>query len=226
MKHLLHVILTIILTAAITSCRDTSDPGAVDVTAYDIVCLRATGDDGSTFTLTLPDDDELITYTARQRIDTARVKPGERLLLAYLPAGNTPYKSGEITVKGYGQVYNDRLRIGHIADMDGWDRDPVYLLSAWMSENYLNLRARLTYDTEPRTLMVMIDSVTIDRERPVCYLVHRMAKPTVNFDRNTYVSIDMSALRRLDYCRGFELRLNDSNMPARSITFDLKDIKD
>lgn len=218
-------ILILTLAVILAACRDTDGPEEVNPTVYDIVCLRSMDDSGSVFTMTKPDDNRIITYTAREHIDTTVVHVGDRLLLAYRPKSGRPYESGQIQARGYSTVYNDRLRIGQIDRIEEWDRDPVYMLSAWMSENYLNLRARLTYDTKPRTFLVMVDSATIDRERPVCYLIHRMAEPTVNFERATYMSIDMSSLRKLDGCRGFELRLNDSNMDTDILSFDLKDLE-
>lgn len=223
--RLIALFLLTAVVMAVSSCRDDNGPASSEATLYDIVCLSAIDKSGSTFTLTKPDCDRVITYSAGAVIDTAKVAMGDRLMLAYTPDNGVAYTSGRVTVKGYAQINNDRLRIGHIDSIPGWDRDAVYLLSAWMSENYLNLRARITFDTKPRSLFVMIDSATVDTERPVCYLIHRMAEPTVNFERAIYLSVDMSALGKLETCKGFELRLHDTNLNLESMTFDIKDLK-
>lgn len=222
-RHILPALLLLTLSAG---CRDTDGPESVEPTIYDIVCLRGVTTAGSTFTLTKPEGDRIITYTSHQLIDTAIVAPGERLMLSYTPSGGrAPYTSGAVTAHGYATVYNDPLRGATIDSFPDWRRDPVYLLSAWMSEDFLNLRARLTFDDRPRRLFVMLDTLTIDRAYPACYLIHRTQEPVDNFERAYYISIDMSALRKLPDCRGFRLFLRDSNLEIDSLTFDLKELK-
>ncbi len=225
LTQLRHIIPLLILTL-LAGCRDTDGPESVAPAVYDIVCLRQLDEAGSTFTLTKPGSDRVITYTARELIDTAIVAVGDRLMLSYTPASQAaPYTSGRVTAHGYSTVYNDPLRAATIDSFPGWQRDPVYLLSAWMSEDFLNLRARLTFDDRPRRLFVMVDTLTIDRPYPDCYLIHRLDSPIENFERAYYLSIDMSALRKLPDCRGFKLFLRDSNLMLDSLTFDLKDLK-
>ncbi|MDE6831863.1 MAG: hypothetical protein K2J07_03930 [Muribaculaceae bacterium] len=225
--HLLrHTITALLLLPLLAGCRDTDSPESVTPAVYDIVCLRHIDQSGSTFTLTKPQSDRVITYTAPQLIDTTLVKVGDRLMLAYstIPPAE-PYQSGHVTALGYSTVYNDPLRAATIDSFPDWKRDPVYLLSAWMSEDFLNLRARLTFDDRPRRLFVMVDTLTLDLPYPACYLIHQLSEPIDNFERAYYLSIDMSALRRLPDCRGFRLFLRDSNLMLDSLTFDLKNLK-
>ena len=209
-------------TATITSCSDNEGEPTSEATVYDIVCLASVDKSGSSYTLTRPLDSELITYRSREIMDTSRVKVGNRFMLAYRPAGGEPYISGTIRPIGYSLVTNDTLRRGYISKIADWDRDPVYLLSNWMSQDYLNLRARLPYDTRPRTLGVMVDSLTLDAEYPDCYLIHRLETPVNTFDRSYYLSFDMSWLRKLDNCRGFNLILNNSNLKTDRYRYELR----
>lgn len=226
MKLLTRILSAFVLLAAAAGCRDTSGPDRVNPTLYDIVCLRSIDTDGSTFTLTMPEGNNVITYYASELVDTAIVPVGNRLMLAYRAAeASKPYTTGSITAIGYSLIYNDVLRGGTIDSFPEWERDPVYLLSAWMSEDFLNLRARLTFDTKPRRLFVMIDTLTVEEPYPTCYLVHQLSEPLENFDRAYYISVDMSALRKLAGCRGFRLLLHDSNLDLDSLTFELKDFK-
>lgn len=205
-----------------TACSDDDGPATTSATAYDIVCLADVNKSGSTYTLTKPQSDNLITYRSREIIDTSVIKLGNRFMLAYLPPDGIPYTSGTIKPLGYSLVTNDTLRYGYISKIENWDRDPVYMLSTWMSQDFLNMRARLPYDTNPRMLAVMLDSLTLDAEYPDCYLVHRLQEPVNTFERNYYISVDMSALRRLDNCRGFNLLLNNSNLKKEQYTFKLR----
>lgn len=215
-------ILLATIMAALVACSDNDGEPTSVATVYDIVCLASVDKSGSSYTLTRPLDSELITYRSREIMDTSRVKVGNRFMLAYRPDSGEPYVSGVIRPIGYSLVTNDTLRRGYISKTADWDRDPVYLLSNWMSQDYLNLRARLPYDTRPRTLGVMVDSLTLDAEYPDCYLIHRLETPVNTFDRSYYLSFDMSWLRKLDNCRGFNLILNNSNLKTDRYRYELK----
>lgn len=220
-----HIIMLLAgIAVTVMACGDEGEPTA-DATVYDIVCLSEVNNGGSYYTLSKPESDRLITYYSNERIDTSRIRLRSRFMLAYRVPGGTPYVSGRIKPIGISLITNDTLRHGYIDKIEGWDRDPVYLLSSWMSQDYLNLRARLPYDTEPRTLAVMVDSLTLGREYPDCYLVHRLKEPVNTFERAYYISIDMSSLRELDNCRGFNLLLNNSNLTTDRYTFTLRDFK-
>ena len=211
---------TLLITLAATSCSDQPEPSDT-ITAYDIVCLESVTSTVTTFTLTKPNGSELIRYHAAGRFDTTYVKPSQRLMLAYIPALGTPYRSGNIKPIGYSLIHNDSLRHGYITNHRDWDKDPVYMLSAWMSQDYLNLRARLPYDTHPRVLGLLVDSLTLDTPYPDCYLIHTLDGDVNSFDRNYYMSFDVSSLRHLDNCRGFNLIINNSNMKIDKYIFTL-----
>ena len=224
-KSLLHIViaLTIALPLALLSsgCRD-GNMNEVVPTTYDIVCLNQVSKSLTVFTLTKPGNRDLISYTCNGQFDTTYVKVGQRMLLAYhIPNGGVPYRSGNIEPIGYSLITNDKLRRGNISDVENWDRDPVYMISAWMSQDYLNIRARLPYDTKERLLAVMVDESSLDNEYPDCYLIHRLEEPVNTFERNYYTSFDMSALRKLPACKGFNLILNNSNLQRDTYKFEL-----
>ena len=218
------IYLLLLLTAAgalsTTGCRQ-DGPDSVEATLYDIVCLSEVSKNGTRFTLTKPGNDELITYSVNGVLDTTHVKVGERLLLAYRTHNLAPYTSGTITPVGYSLITNDTLTAGYIDRVTDWNRDPVYLTSVWMSQHYLNLRARLPYDTKPRLLTVMVDSLTINDEYPDCYLIHRLEQPVNTFDRSYYMSFDVKSLCDRPSCRGFDLILNNSNLPRDEYRFNI-----
>lgn len=221
-KILLYAIFAALSGMTYVSCSDNNSDPTTDVTVYDIVCLESVAKSGTHFTLTKPAGGDLITYTTPLVMDTTRVKVGDRLMLAYQTLGQPPYRSGAIKPVGYSMVTNDTVRWGYISKVEDWDRDPVYMLSAWMSQDFLNMRARLPYDTEPRLLAVMVDSLTLDNPYPDCYLTHRLANPVETFERAYYISVDMKGLRRLPGCQGFNLILNNSNMDIDRYTFQLR----
>lgn len=208
-----------LMATAMASCGD-SGPYNDEVTSYDIVKFESQDKTGSVYTVYKPQSVSPVTYWAmHQLIDTAHVKVGERLLLAYVPATGVPYQSGNITVKGYSPINNDTIRAGYIAKHPDWNRDPVYMMSAWLAGDYLNVHCRLTYDTEPRTFRLLADSLSLDSPMPECYLMHTMQEPSVNFMRSYYVSFDISPLKAREGCRGLTLNLNNSNLPVNTFTF-------
>lgn len=223
-KPALLVTLLTLLAMILPSCSDSNDgPATEEITSYDIVCLSEfDSKKGSTFTMTKPSGNRLITYSSSQLIDTTIVHLGDRLILAYRTANQEPYKSGHITAVGYSPINNDRLRRPGSSTTVA-ESEPVYLMSGWMSQDFLNLRLKLPYTQVKRQLYVAVQENTISDEYPVCNLVHHLDEPVNTFDRETYLSVDMSALRTLPHCKGFILKVNNSNLKIDSFTFNLLD---
>ncbi len=205
-----------------SGCNSDDGPATEVVTQYDIVCLRTQDKTGTTFTLTKPAGGNLITYKANQLLDTTKVHVGDRCLLAYqISNGIEPYKNGQIKALGYSTINNDKLRKGSAEEITNLQHDGIYLMSAWQSEDFLNLRMMLPYTTETRLLTIVADESTLDNEYPDCYLVHQLQEPVNTFDRECYLSVDMSSLRKLESCRGFNLILKNTNLKRDLYHFDL-----
>ena len=218
--------LAVLASSLLVACSDGSDgPLTEEITSYDIVCLSEfDSKTGSTFTMTKPYGNDLITYIAPQLLDTTLVHVGDRCLLAYRTNNQEPYKSGHITAVGYSLINNDNLRRpGN--NITAADSDPIYLMSAWMSQDFLNLRLKLPYTQVGRQLYVAVEERTISDEYPVCHLIHRLDEPVNTFDREGYLSVDMGALRTLPCCKGFILKVNNSNLTTDSFSFKLLNYK-
>lgn len=209
-----------------TGCRNEGGPWEEEVLTYDIVRLASQDKStGTTFTLTLPDDDRLITYTVNhQTIDTTRVKVGDRLMLAYRLGGNRdPYTSGAIIPVGYSPINNANLTVTEdMAEEYGdWDRDPIYLMSMWRSETCINLHFRLTFSDKKRTFALVMDESEADAEIPTLYVAHTLADGEYrdNFEREGYASFDIDELWGRESCRGVTVTINNSNLPKSTFTF-------
>lgn len=219
LRHISMWVSAAFMAATAVSCGN-DGPYNDTVTSYDIVKLESQTALSATFTLQKPLSQDIVVYRSMPVIDTAAVRPGNRLLLAYVPVSGEPYVSGDITVRGYSPINNDTVVSGYIAKYPEWNRDAVYLQSAWLSGDCLNVHCRLTYDPEPRTMILLADSLSVDAEVAECYLVHTLKEPKDNFMRSYYVSFDVSALQRRPGCRGLRLHLNNSNLPVNSMDFD------
>lgn len=208
----------------LSSCGNDGAGEAV-VCSYDIVCLKdQTAAAGSVFSMYLPDSDREIVYTdSRAVIDTSAVAIGDRLMIAYVTEGE-PYESGNVTVRGYTPVHNSMLMVspGGIENtLADWRRDGIYLYSIWRSGNFINVRARLTYSSESREFVLVVDADEVDAKVPVptARLVHRMAQPVENFERQIYSSFDIGALWNLPWIEGLKVELANTNLKTDTFTF-------
>lgn len=218
--HYIYFMVALVATSLLTGCRGDGEP-TTDPVSYDIVCLRTALDGMSVFTLSKPGSNETIFYHTDQSLPAGHVKVGDRVLIAYTLQGREPYTSGRITLKGYSILTNLTLKKIDLDTIPAWDADPVYLISSWMSEDFLNMRAGLPYDERPRALAIGVDVNTLDQPRPQCYLIHTRQSLEPTFDRNFYLSADMSPLRQWCTATSFTLNLNDDNLEQRQIQFTL-----
>lgn len=200
-----------------SGCSDDDNPSDSAV-LYDIVCLEADSPAGSVFTLTKPGSSEIVTLTTTQRINTEVVGVGDRLLLMYVADNGVAYTSGSVTVMGYGTIVNGVLT--ETAELPAiWDRDPVYLLSAWLSGPYLNIHARLPYDENPRNFTLAMPAEQADPSCPDIYLVHALEVDVTTFSRAYYASFDISRIVDDPAIKGFTLHVNNSNLSLDEIKF-------
>ncbi|MDE6317988.1 MAG: hypothetical protein K2L73_06275 [Muribaculaceae bacterium] len=213
-----YILLIASMLGVMCGCSDDSNPSD-SAPLYDIVCLEADTPAGSVFTLTKPGNRAIVTLTAAQRIDTDVVRIGDRLLLMYVADSGVAYRSGSVTVKGYGTIVNGLLR--ETDDVPpAWDRDPVYLLSAWQSGHYLNIHARLPYDENPRDFTLAMPAVQTDPSCPDIYLVHALEADVTTFSRAYYASFDISRIVDDHAITGFTLHVNNSNLSIDEIKFN------
>lgn len=198
---------------ALQGCDDKDDDGEHrQATLYDIVELTSTDAAGSTFTLWRPDADEAVTLRASGRV--SGVSAGDCLFLAYTPLNGKAYTSGDITIQAQGYVNNSALKKSTPEKLDGWDSEPVYLMSLWRAGDKVCMRLRMTYDEHARLFALVADETTLDEEYPTVYLFHRRINPDDNFARQYYAAFDVSALWSRPGCRGVRVRVNNSNNPA------------
>lgn len=212
-----YISLLFVMLTLLGACSDDGNPSDSAV-LYDVVRLEAVTPQGSVFTLAKPGSADIVTLTTPQRLTSDAISTGDRLLLMYIPDSGEAYRSGSVTVKGYGAIVNGTLMAADDVP-EGWDRDPVYLLSAWLSGPYLNLHARLPYDENPRAFTLAIPAGQADPTCPDIYLVHALEADITTFSRAYYASFDISALMDDPLVTGFTLHLNNSNLRLDEIKF-------
>lgn len=206
--------------AALAGCRDDDGPERQPV-MQNIVEYDGVADGCTLFTFYPPESYTPEELRARAEYKFDDIAEGEAMLLAYTA---DPSASGYISVNGARKINNMKLLQTEPEGLAGWDSEGVYLLSAWRAGERLNMRLRLTYDSEPRRFAIIVDKTTLDDEYPVAYLYHRRGSGTPNFAREYYVSCTLSALFSHANVRGLRLRLLDTNTASgtpqvRTLTF-------
>lgn len=211
---------------ALAACSDEEGvDGPVDFTLTDIVTYE--GDDAqghSVFSLIKVDDTPEVTLTSERSIGyTPSPDEGRpehpRLLLSYMPESGKAYTSGPVTLRSASLINQGPLVTEWKEEYDAWNRDPVYLLSAWRSGCYLNFRVRLTYSRDPRLFCLAAAPSTLETAWPELYLVHILAEPTDYHDRAYYASFDISQVWNRPDVEGVIVHVNNSNLDKHIFTF-------
>jgi|GEM_PF-185186 len=210
------LLLAMIYGLSLHSCGNDDEAAEHFPTLYDVVELASQDDvNGSVFTLYRPDADDPVTLTSSQAaVNLSVVKPGESLFLAYVPHSHEPYTSGEITVVNYGTVNNSTIKKSAPEKLEGWDSEPVFLMSHWRAGNKICMRLKMTYDPNPRLFALVVDESTLGDDYPTAYLFNRRSDDTPGFSRQYYAAFDVSAMWQTVPCKGLKVRVNNSNLPS------------
>ena len=203
------------LCAMVVSCNDDSDTPSERATLYDVVEFTSQSASGTVFTLWRPDATETITLTTSTPvIDASNVAAGESVFLAYIPANGKPYTSGPVGAVTYGFVNNSVVKKSTAEKLEGWDAEPIYLMSLWRAGGKICMRLRMTYDTAPRLFALVVDESTTGDEYPTAYLYHRRPSDVPNFSRQYYAAFDVTPLWATPGCKGLRVRVANSNIPT------------
>lgn len=220
MKPFNSLFATLAIALIAAGCNDNDDPGPQTPVIQNIAELTASSDDGAEFAIYREGAPDIFLSARNARIDPSRVKTGESLMISYTMAdGGDTNRSGDINLRAYYAINNGTLVKGDIADFPDWSRDEVYLISIWRAGDKIDLRCRLTYDSNPRTFMLLLDEATASNAVPDLYLVHQLDHPVESFDRNYYAAFDISSLWDLASCQGVTIHVANSNLPQNEYRF-------
>lgn len=206
------LIQLIAICALLTSCvgRDGVD-GPVEFSSTDIATFIDNTPSGSDFELIAEGDAPSMFLHADRQLDTARVHPRDRVLIAYYGPDN----NGAIRLTGTGSVFNDSLMSLSRAKINELNVDPVWLLAMWRTGEFINVRARLGYSDRPRVWALALDKATADNDVPRLALIHRMPKG-VSADSTwmsmTYSSFNIGELWRRPNVSAIEIEVKNSNL--------------
>jgi|InofroStandDraft_1065614.scaffolds.fasta_scaffold00179_61 hypothetical protein len=219
MKPTLLLLLTAPLLLLIASCAGKGSDEPHPATLYDI-CEVSQADPAAPAILHLyrPDADLPVILTAQPgALGATPPDPGTSILAAYTPDDGRPYTSGPVTLHRWSTINNLPLQEAKDSEeLQGWDTDPVWLLSAWRAGNKICMRLRLGYDTSPRRFALLLDPETASDPIPTAYLYHLRPTAAPTFDRQYYVAFDITPLWALPSTQGLRIRLANSASPSLS----------
>lgn len=208
--------ILMLLAGGMTSCNDIDDnPEYRDATVTNIVTYVGY-DGGAVFEYTGIDDAPSVTlYTASSVGDNAPV--GQRYLMTYYPVGGDETASGVVEPVSLYAVTTLEVSQKDITHYPDWDKSGVFLLSAWRTGRYLNIRCKLPYSDSPRVL-ALVPSADDDG---VLYLAHE-SPSGATFDRVYYVSFDLTGyIAEHPDLEALEVHINNTNLQENVMTFPL-----
>lgn len=188
-------------------------------TLYDVVELKEQTAESTEFLLYRPDAGEAVSLTTDRPVFSAadEIEAGNCVFMAYTPVNGIIGGVQAVKVEAWGRVNNGALLKGSPESLDGWDADPVWLMSLWRAGGKVIVRSMLTYDAEPRVFALVMDETTLAEEYPDAYLVHQRRSDRPNFKRQYYSAFDVSALWSYASCKGLRIHVNNSNLPQADL---------
>ncbi len=159
MKPTLLLLLTAPLLLLIASCAGKGSDEPHPATLYDI-CEVSQADPAAPAILHLyrPDADLPVILTAQP--GALGATPPDPAPPSWPPthpttAAPTPPARSPSTMVNHQQPPLQEAKDSE--ELQGWDTDPVWLLSAWRAGNKICMRLRLGYDTSPRRFALLLD---------------------------------------------------------------------
>ncbi|MDE6484838.1 MAG: hypothetical protein K2L14_05545 [Duncaniella sp.] len=223
MRHTLLFLLSLVLLFTATACRDNEpgDPNNLDA-AWTIATFTGNIDGHATFEFRIDGDSPLITLIAQGEVEiNDNLQPQARVYIAYVPQSGDPYTSGPVRLLTLSTITSSAVVAADDAALAGWDADPVYLLTAWRSGEYINIYCRLPYDKSPRRFALLADQSTVGTSRPQLYLCHELPREVNTFMRAYYASFDISPLLLRDDVEAVDVHINNSNLPVTVYSFPI-----
>lgn len=190
LSRLLPLLLIPLLLA---SCSEKGTDAPHPATLYDI-CDVASDNGAARFSLYLPDSDEPV-ILEDPAATVGDIPEGTSVVASYIPLSGLPHVSGPVLLRGISRINNfTLLKAKEPEDLDGWDADPVNLMSIWRGGKKIYMRLRLTYSAQPRRFSLVVDPSTADDPVPTAYLYNARPSGAPDFERQYYSAFDISSL--------------------------------
>ncbi len=210
------VLVGCVMAVSVMSCNDTDDnPEYRDATVTNMVTYIGMAD-GAVFEYISIDDAPSVMLRTTVSIDRD-VASGQRYIMTYYPIDGDESASGFIEPVSLAAVTTLGISEKDISHYPQWDESGIYLLSAWRSGSYINIRCKLPFSESPRVLALVPSS----EDEGVFYLAHQV-ESGATFDRAYYISFDMSRyLSDHPSLDAIKIHVNNTNLMDNVLTFPL-----
>lgn len=211
MRIILHYILLASLAAAAVACGNDDEPWEYGDFRFDMVTFSGYDDDAHALFALLGRDDSRtdLRTTARCSLDA---KPGQRMMLNYVPALTSTGSFADISARGYTPAFTDSLRFS--SHPDSIAMDSVRLRSAWRTGNYLNFSTELKFTEGKRIIALIMDKDSWHADTVHAFLSHDMLGEQTFFWRKCYLSFYIGAVWKLQSCKVLRVHVNDVIYPS------------
>lgn len=179
------------------SCNKDDNKGPWGEQNYvDFVTVESLSQNGASFTFRKENDSPLVTLTSSQSFNTSMVKPGERIVMNYIPESGNRYESGSVRVleavspEGKGQEVEAKTS----DETDKWASDRVSMFFLQRSGMYVNMIFTAMTVQDPKECALYVDSETIGTDTPTLHLVFEAGSPAMGTDYYFYASYSIAEL--------------------------------
>lgn len=204
-----------------TSCNDDDNDTIPNDSVTDFVTLTGVGNGGFTVTACKGDDSPLATLVfSNQKMDTTRVKVGQRFLLQYRTESGQPYQSGAATAYAYRPILNAKLTQGNELTTSHWATYSQEIPMIWRTGNFINIMAICDYKAAPATYAMVVDEETLDEAIPTAYLLYEPDKGVEGSTLVYYSTFDISLVWDNAQYNGLRVVYVDQNSQKRTTTFN------
>jgi len=213
MKTLRHVLILLTATVLVmASCDKQEDiDRAYTHYRYDIVTYLGQNAAGAVFEYLGRGDSAAIRL--QSAVDISKdVKVNHRVLLRYDFASEATGGHRDIDVYSCSAIFSDSLRVT-ANGLDSLPRHEVKLRSMWRTSEFINLHCQVEYTGKSRTLMLVADGETLDKDTVHCYLAHDLRGEQGTFWRDCYASFNVGALWKRPSFHCLRVHLNDLTFP-------------
>lgn len=202
--------MSAILSLAIsTGCKE--EPEGESVSIYqNIVTFRGNQGRFMTFDYQEIDDSPLVNLKCEGNIDQNSVPIGTRIILTYSPALNQRYDEGGLmTLRGIDRAHNALLTTVSSEEAQQMP-EPIYVTTLYRSGPYINLTCKLPVCSK-RKFTLKADESTITSGSPQLYISTETPEGPDSYNKDYYVSSDISALWKMPGTKSIIIHVNNSN---------------
>ena len=151
---------------------------------------------------------------------TCRTAEGVRVLLQYRPVEELSTTRKRIEVQALSAIHFDTLRLVSHERMTELPDDTLYLQSIWKTGDFLNLRYRIDYHSQPHSIMLVADESTLEGDTLKVELRHSRNDDPEGHWSNLYSSFNIEGYRNRPYTT-LQVYVNQVNFNYKYYYFKL-----